>query len=126
MGVPLVAELRDGICETKENSLLRSSVSNSHVESAIDNKSSVHTICECPQVCGECGSLFVESRVAADLRNNAKWTFDSVRHCQDRNGILVEPGGRVSPDHLRDRVEINRKFVNVLARQEYESVVDTA
>src|SRR5712672_2831779 len=92
-----VAEIRDGIGKPKENALLRSSVSYPHVKSAIDDKSSVHTICERPQVCGECRRLLVESRVAADLRNNAKWTFDSVRQRQDKNGIPVEPEGRVSP-----------------------------
>ena len=96
------------------------------VKRAIDDKSPAHPICECPQVCGESGRLLIEPRVAADLRNNAKRTFDSVRQRQDKNGILVEPRDRVSPDYLRDRVEINREFVNVLAREEYESVVDTA
>lgn len=121
-----MAEIRDSIGEPKENSLLRSSVSYPDVKSAVDDKSPVHPICECPQVCGECGRLLVEARVAADLSNNSQWTFDGMRQRQDKNGILVEPRDGVSSDHLRDRVEINREFVNVLAREEYESVVDTA
>jgi hypothetical protein len=126
MRLPSVAEIRDGIGEPKENTLLRSPVSHPDVKSAIDDKSSVHPICECPQVCGECRCLIVEALVAADLSNNSQWTFDSVRKRQDKNGILVKPWNRVSSDDLRDRVEVNCEFVNVLARDEYESVVDTA
>jgi hypothetical protein len=126
MKLPSVAEIRDGIGEPKENALLRSPVSHPHVKSAIDDQSPVHPICECPQVCGECGRLLVEPRVRADLSHNSQWTFNSVSQRQDKNGILIEPGDRVSPDQLRDRVEINREFVDILARKEYERVVNAA